>query len=204
MSTSLTITTKQARSQKTLERILDATEKLLIETDYSELSLKQIARAAGVTTGAIYARVENKAALLDVLFSRYNEKGRAALEAFLAEAEQANAKDVVSLMIRALTELFVANRGIVRTALTTEQWNTNGQIREDAAAFFERARQRLEQCATDLGNPAPKVASTFALTLVISACRETIVLNEHVRYFDIDLDVFQRELTHAIHCYLKG
>ena len=198
------ITTKQARSQKTLERILDATESLLIETDYSDLSLQQIARAADVTTGAIYARVENKVALLDVLFNRYNEKGSDALETFLAESEHADTKDVVSLMINTLAQLFVANRGIVRTALSPELQNTKSQIKEHTAELYERARQRLEECAEKLGNTNPKVTSTFALSLVISACRETIVLNRDARFFDVDLDVFKRELAHAIHCYLKG
>src|SRR5947199_10784359 len=47
---------KQARSQATRERLLDALSDLLQTRSYGEISVADIAAAAGLTTGAVYAR----------------------------------------------------------------------------------------------------------------------------------------------------
>lgn len=61
----------QARSQETLERILDATHQLLTKKSFREISISDIARAARTSPPSIYARFENKQALLGAIFARY-------------------------------------------------------------------------------------------------------------------------------------
>ena len=62
---------KQARSERTLHRILDATEALLETQPFERLSIQEITRRAGIATGSFYTRFESKAAVLEVLFDRY-------------------------------------------------------------------------------------------------------------------------------------
>src|SRR2546422_8196646 len=62
---------KQARSHATRERLLDALAVLLEERSYSEISVADIARAAGLTTGAVYARFGDKRGVAVALIERF-------------------------------------------------------------------------------------------------------------------------------------
>ena len=62
----------QARSQQTLESILDAAEALLREKNFGDISVSEIILRAGASTGSFYARFESKDALLPALYKRYN------------------------------------------------------------------------------------------------------------------------------------
>ena len=62
---------KQARSQATHERLLDALSELLQARSYGEISVADIARAAGLTTGAVYARFGDKRGVAVALIERF-------------------------------------------------------------------------------------------------------------------------------------
>src|SRR6218665_1647556 len=55
---------KQDRSQRTMDRIIDATLKLLDERDYDSITIADIARTAKTGTSSIYARFKDKRAIL--------------------------------------------------------------------------------------------------------------------------------------------
>src|SRR5437867_10869287 len=61
---------KQARSQATHERLLDAPSELLQPRSYGEISVADIARAAGLPTGAAYARFGDRRAVAAALIAR--------------------------------------------------------------------------------------------------------------------------------------
>jgi AcrR family transcriptional regulator len=62
---------KQARAHATRERLLDAFADLLDERPYSEISVADIAAAANVTTGAVYARFGDKHGVAVALADRF-------------------------------------------------------------------------------------------------------------------------------------
>ena len=68
---------QQARSQATLGRLLDATEKLLDDRPFDELAVADICKAASSSVGAFYARFPDKTALLHVLHERLCDEARA-------------------------------------------------------------------------------------------------------------------------------
>ena len=55
---------RQARSKRTEEALLRALDSLLAIKSFDEMSVAEIAREAGLTTGAVYRRFENKRAML--------------------------------------------------------------------------------------------------------------------------------------------
>lgn len=61
---------RQARSQATLDRLLDATEVLLDEGSFDQLSVQAICKQANSSVGAFYTRFADKVALLHVLHER--------------------------------------------------------------------------------------------------------------------------------------
>lgn len=63
-------TPRQVRSKKTEQALLHALDNLLLRKSYVELTVSEIAAEAGLTTGAIYRRFENKDALLVAAIAR--------------------------------------------------------------------------------------------------------------------------------------
>ena len=74
----------QDRSRRTLEALLDATESLLAERRFEEITIAEIILKAGSSTGSFYARFPGKDALLPALYARYH----AELPGRLAEARE--------------------------------------------------------------------------------------------------------------------
>jgi AcrR family transcriptional regulator len=62
---------KQARAHATRERLLDAFAELLYQRPYAEISVADIASAADVTTGAVYARFGDKRGVAVALAERF-------------------------------------------------------------------------------------------------------------------------------------
>src|SRR2546430_7916872 len=69
---------QQTRSQETLDRILDAAERVLDEKSFTEATLAEIMERAGVTVGAFYRRFPDKDALLHLLDERFFPRCRRA------------------------------------------------------------------------------------------------------------------------------
>ena len=77
---------RQARSQETLDRILDAAEALVAEKGFEDTPVSEIVQRAGSSVGAFYARFHDKDGLLHALYERYYEEAVATADAALAPA----------------------------------------------------------------------------------------------------------------------
>jgi len=62
---------KQARSEETLSRLLDAAESLIVEKSISDVSIPEIVQRAGSSVGGFYARFRDKNELLRALEERF-------------------------------------------------------------------------------------------------------------------------------------
>ncbi len=69
---------KQARSRRTLERLLEATVALIEEEGLAGATIPEVAARAGVSTGTIYRRFADKDALVRAAFRRFFEESRPA------------------------------------------------------------------------------------------------------------------------------
>lgn len=64
------LTEQQLHSEQVRERILDAAEQLFHQYGYKKVSVREIASAAGVTTGALYYHFKDKEQILSAMFWR--------------------------------------------------------------------------------------------------------------------------------------
>ena len=64
---------RQSRSQNTQERLLSALVLLLEERSFEQITIRDLAMRAGVSSGTIYRRFKDKDALLPVLYERLND-----------------------------------------------------------------------------------------------------------------------------------
>lgn len=128
-----------------VERILEAAERVFGERGYGETSLRQIIAAAGVSTTAFYARFPSKEAVLEALVKRLLERLVAEAGAGLAEARsiEEGFERGPEVVVRVLGE----HRVVVRLALTEAGSNAAcaGSLREVYATLAALVRGRLER-----------------------------------------------------------
>lgn len=122
---------RQARSQATLERFVEATRLLLEERSFEEITVADIVSKAERTVGSFYARFEDKYAVLHVLVARLDERVRAMVRSFCDPArwEGATVADFVSESVSLNVLAYRQSHALLRAALT-------------AAATDERFRAR--------------------------------------------------------------
>lgn len=66
--------THQKRSRDTRDKLLKALENLLLEKDFADISVAEIAASAGVSAASIYRRFDKKEGFIPVLFDLYLER----------------------------------------------------------------------------------------------------------------------------------
>ena len=89
---------RQSRSANTVNVILDATARILVERGYAATSTNAVAERAGVSVGSLYQYFPNKDALIAALHARHIEQMKTVMEAVFTRA-------MTSSLDSALTEL---------------------------------------------------------------------------------------------------
>src|SRR4051812_31414315 len=104
---------QQARSQKTLERLLDAAEELIAESGAAAFTVSEVVKRGGSSVGAFYARFPDKDALLATLHQRSCSEALATAEfALNPDRWQVSAlEDVVAEIIQFMVTTCEARRG---------------------------------------------------------------------------------------------
>ncbi len=164
---------QQARSHKTLERILDAAELLILERGLDNITIKDIARRAESSVGAFYARFTDKEALLRTVFQRFCEQAEATIDLALS-AEQWQDADLGELIETAVAFVLhvFRDRGRLISAFTLRaakdpEISTVGE--RLGLRICERLLALLKLRNETLGHPDPEVAIRTFVWLVLSA-----------------------------------
>ncbi len=89
----------QERSQDTVQRIFQATTRLLETMPVDEITTSRIALAAGVSIGALYRFFPDKQAIVDAITLRYLEEFQGILGGALAAAQPSAGPALIELVI---------------------------------------------------------------------------------------------------------
>jgi AcrR family transcriptional regulator len=197
----------QVRSAASLERMLVAAEQVLRTKSFDQAGVAEIARRAGVTVGAFYARFSDKEALLLHL----EERVYAELSALVATQAAAVSDHGVALatvvhgMLAASLAFYRKHGGTLR-ALDLRS-RTDPALRERMEATNRRTLAAFAPAvlgrAIEIRHPHPAEAVRFAVLLVGNTLREATLFGtpwlEQARWDDEKL---LRELTRAFVAYL--
>ena len=82
-------TPSQRRSRERVERILAVATDLIADSGSDALRMGDVAEMAGISIGSLYQYFPDKAAILQTLAERIHARGRACIEAALAEVRDA-------------------------------------------------------------------------------------------------------------------
>jgi AcrR family transcriptional regulator len=161
--------------------MLDAAEALLAGRGFDEVSVAEIARRAGVTIGAFYARFSDKEALLEALEERVTD----AVLATVSRAtdprrwEGTTVEAALRSYCRELVEVYRATRGAGRALVLRSR--SDPALKRRLLRLNSEGPPRVLEFLLAHGrirHPDPKRALQVALLAVRSTLRELILFGE--------------------------
>lgn len=168
----------QERSRATLTRLYETTNELMNEKDFSKITMAEISARAGVTIGSIYQRFGSKKDLLWWMYENYVGEAATIYDELFSAPKESVVETRAEALIRTLIRVWSPNKGVIRSLLL--------MYRQDREAIPVRFRETLEGAYEDsarflLGDDVSEAESekgVFAITLILSACREQILFHE--------------------------
>ena len=175
---------QQTRSQETLDRILDAAERVLEEKSFTEATLAEIMERAGVTVGAFYRRFPDKDALLHLLDERFFQQMKQRADDLLDPAHWrgASVREILTEFARTAVDVYAAKRGVARSVFLRARVDPVIQAtgRQVNAHNIERLRTLLLDPSrrNEVTHPDPERAIALGFMMFFGALRETTVFGE--------------------------
>jgi AcrR family transcriptional regulator len=198
---------QQARSQKTLERLLDAAEALLIEGGVEAVTVPAVVKRSRASVGAFYARFPDKKALLDTLHER-------ACRATVATADQAldpalwegrSLDEILEALVAFAVRVFGARRtvmGAFQQALGGDPAYARRRA-QNGVALTTRALRLLGPRLGEIRHPAPEVAVAMVLRVLTATLEQRNALAASgVVEVEIDDATLAGELLRLVRAYL--
>lgn len=171
----------QARSQKTMERLLDAAEALIADEGIDAVTVAQVAKRAGSSVGSFYARFSDKEALVRTVLERFTLQAEATAEAVLEPArwDGVPVREALEAMVRFMLQVVQERRGLIVALLvrSTQEPDISalGQRMHDRIALHMKGL--IDQRGHAVSHPDPQTGVRVAVWMVLSAM-ETRVLYE--------------------------
>lgn len=183
-----------ARRERTRERLLDAALALFAEHGVEATSIEAICEGADFTRGAFYSNFEDKAALIDALSAREQDRAVEQLRAAIlnapwagetcdgADVDAATIGRIVTTLLRALT--LDPRWGVVNSELRLRA------MRDPRAAAAHAARETAVMDAI-----ADEISALMARIGVVSLIPESVFIRLLISGFQTELE--RALLTHA-------
>jgi AcrR family transcriptional regulator len=170
---------KQARSEQTLQRILDAAETLIQERGLGDASVPEIVRRAGSSVGGFYARFRDKDELLCALEERFFNQLSARVERLLDPERWRGAP--AALIVRACMEelVDVAHERARLIASFLVRASRDAEQSADGLRFRQQVAARVGALAVarrdEIGHPDPALAADLAVQLAFGLVDQMVV-----------------------------
>jgi AcrR family transcriptional regulator len=126
------VTKRALAKQRTRERVLAAARSVFAERGFEDATIRDIAGAAELSTGAVFANFADKAALFDAVMAADYETAAERMRQVLS-GEHAPAVEVLTAMFAAAYAFHLEQLPLVQAGLA-HSWS-----REKAAALFNKA-----------------------------------------------------------------
>jgi len=199
----------QARSQATLDRLVDAAERLLTERGLADLGVAQVLEQARVSAGSFYARFDGKDSLVRHLAERFWSHAREEW----ADQLQANpsppepAPVIVGRFVRQAVRWHRTHwaevRGFVQYGLTHPESRALKLAREFDGFVAARLAGLLLVRPEHLAHPDPAVAVEFGCLQVAGTLRTLVLIGWPKRdWVPLSDEAIATELTRAFLGYL--
>jgi AcrR family transcriptional regulator len=196
----------QARSEKTLGKILDAAEKILLEEGLDALTVPRVVKESKTSTGSFYARFDDKMSLLSMLHERACAQTIATAEAGFDPAlfEGQSTREIVETFVAFAVKLFGARRSIMNSfsaAFGTDKGFADRRTKT-AVAIGQNLMKLLLTRRKDLRHPDPQRAIAMSLRVVTATLEQRNGLQRNALGVRVADDLLIEELGRMILGYL--
>jgi AcrR family transcriptional regulator len=193
---------KQARSETTVEAILEAAAQIFERHGYAAGTTNRIAERAGVSIGSLYQYFPNKDAILLALVHRHLAEGMAALEPHLERLScGAGFEDVLPDIVHAMVALHALAPGLHRVLF--EETQLPSTLRTE----LDELEDRLVDLAADAlaadphSRPIdPRLSARIAIG-AIEGLTHRLVLRPPP---DVTPDAIASEITEVVRAYVRA
>lgn len=199
----------QARSRKTLDQIARAVEDLLATRAFDDISVADIVRTAGCSTGSFYARFASKDDVLPYLYARYDADLRPRVEARLksVEWEQLTLRETVQLVVDSTVDLYTERRHLLRAVALfarTQPRAIKPDERRGRESTTDLPAKLLARFAREISHADATEGARLGFFMVASVAREKILFGEapHASSTPLSNDRLKAELGRMLHSYL--
>jgi AcrR family transcriptional regulator len=193
---------RQARSEATLERLLDAAEDLFAAQGVDGTSMAAVAAAGRSSIGSLYTRFPDKTALVRAVQLRLVRRLFGSVADALGEDDPASvqpAAEVVGALVSTLARGLLAQAGLLRAIIVCGV--SDPVMRERIGLTLDDATRRLAErlrSCDDIAHPDPEIAADLIVRMVTGALQQLVVLDR-----PMDGDQLVAELTAAACAYLQ-
>ncbi len=164
--------THQDRSQQTLERILQATQRLMATRPFRQISVAEIIREAKASVSSFYARFPDKEALLGCIYARHAKAQMALIDELLALERWRGVP--LSHVLRQTFPLIAAGhrarQGLIRAFL--EQASEDKRFRDTWGQLGNHVSQRVTELVMarrfEVAHPHPERATKVGLSMAFA------------------------------------
>jgi AcrR family transcriptional regulator len=173
---------RQERSRRSLEKLLDAAERVLSEEGLEAATVPNIARRAGLSPGTVYRRFPDKDALIRAVVSRFHRRN------FDLSCQKLNPEYWRGTTLAQKVHIIVSNMiaahqrqaGLLRSLFRFAQQHPDVVFRRRAIAMevrvFEGIVDLFMENRDEVHHPDPRTALTVALMMMVFALRELYVI----------------------------
>jgi AcrR family transcriptional regulator len=158
---------RQARTQKSLERLLDVAEVLLRDKNFDDIHVREIALRADTSVAAFYRRFTDKDALLHALHERRCEEAFATADDALSPArwQGATIAEILNTIFPFMIDVVHSNEGLDRAIY---QRAMSDELMRERSMKLHRyvvagISELLIERAAEIHHPDPGMAVSFAL-----------------------------------------
>ena len=169
---------QQARTRKTLTRLLDAAEALVAEKGFDDAGIAEIAQRAGSSVGGFYRRFRDKQGLLHALHERFCEEAKATADVALDPQRWADAPVGGDLgrVLRLSGPHLPRPRGLLSRLPAMRHLRPRGsRAVEPAVRVPGRAPRRPPRRAAGRA-PRPELAARFGLQVVLGTLNHVVLM----------------------------
>ncbi len=167
----------QERSQRSLERLLDAAEELVEERGFEATSLRALCDRAGLTSGAFYARFVRKEDLILALVERLERRLLRPVLELERVAEDGRPVAAVRALLLAAADLYRGHPGLFRslTSLARRDPEVATALRRLNDRTLERVQAAAGSIVARADHPRPELALRLGLVATTVTLRELVL-----------------------------
>jgi len=173
---------RQARSQQTLQRLLDAAQSLIEERGCADVSVPEVVARAGSSVGGFYSRFKNKDELILALEERMLDQQRRLVDALTNEDKLrgASLRQIAGPAIRQLVSIHRTHDRLAAAfvAVTARDPAYRARVAKFREEVVHRFGALLLERREEIKHPHPERAVEFIIKMVLSGARQEAVFGK--------------------------